>query len=161
MKTAFAPIVNEYATILILGTMPGERSLALQQYYGHAANHFWKIMFVLLGQPFSKDYLVRKQLLLDNHIALWDVLQFCEGKGSSDNNIRNEIPNNFAGFYAAYPQINKVFFASQAAEKYYLKYVGNLAGLVKEYHTLPSPSSANTWKTFAQKLDEWQIVLNN
>src|SRR5688500_9404170 len=99
MKTAFTPIGNQDSEILILGTMPGERSLKLQQYYGHAGNQFWKIMFALFEEPFTTNYELRTILLLKNKIALWDVLSYCEGKGSSDTNIEKEIPNDFPSFY--------------------------------------------------------------
>ena len=156
LKLAFPPIVNKNSRILILGTMPGEKSLKLQQYYGHAGNHFWKIIFTLFDQPFSKDYEIRKQLLLDNGIALWDVLKTCECKGSSDSNILNEEANDFQSFYNLYPEIKAVFFGSQKAEAFYNRYV--LKSPNKLYYTLPSPSSANTWKTFEQKLDDWKLI---
>lgn len=84
LKTAFKPIVNENSKILILGTMPGERSIKLQQYYGHGRNQFWKIIFELFNEPFTKDYNKRTELLLRKKIALWDVISHCESKGSSD-----------------------------------------------------------------------------
>lgn len=158
MKIAFPPIVNNCSEILILGTMPGERSLLLNQYYGHAGNHFWKIVFNLFNSPFSKDYSIRKRLLLDNNVALWDVLQSCESKGSADSSIKNEKPNDFNTFYKSFPKIKRVYFASKAAEQYYDKYVRRSPE--RQYYTLPSPSSANTWKTFDEKLQEWAIILN-
>ncbi|WP_345209961.1 DNA-deoxyinosine glycosylase [Mucilaginibacter gynuensis] len=157
MKTAFLPIVNRESTILILGTMPGERSLRLQQYYGHAGNHFWKIMFALLQVLFTTDYSVKTRLLLDHHIALWDVLQNCECIGSADSNIKNEVPNDFEAFHKQYPNIKRVFFASTAAEQFYNKHALKQTGIT--YHRLPSPSGANTWKTFDEKLDEWKVIL--
>src|SRR3989338_2443413 len=69
MKTAFAPIVDSESKILILGTMPGIRSLELQQYYGHSGNHFWKILFRLFDEPFTNEYDKRIDLLHRIHIA--------------------------------------------------------------------------------------------
>lgn len=69
--------------VLILGTMPGVRSLQLQQYYGHSGNHFWRLLFALFNQPFSTDYQARVNLLLQHKIALWDVLSHCEREGGS------------------------------------------------------------------------------
>lgn len=157
MKIAFPPIVNEHSKTLILGTMPGERSIALQEYYGHAGNHFWKIIFAIYNEPFTKDYGVKKKILLDNQIALWDVIQYCEGKGSSDSNIKEEKPNNFAAFLSTYKNIKRICFASKAAQAYYFKYVKQELDFMT-YEVLPSPSSANTWKTFDQKVEEWQII---
>ena len=91
MKQAFPPIVDQHCRVLILGTMPGIRSLELQQYYGHPGNHFWRILFRLFDEPFTTDYAQRIDLLHRHHIALWDVLSHCEGEGSADTAIRNEI----------------------------------------------------------------------
>jgi len=159
MKTAFEPIADASSRILILGTMPGERSLQLQQYYGHAGNHFWKIMFSILERPFSTDYSERIKLLADHRIALWDVLQNCEGIGSSDNAIKNEIPNDFNSFYNQLKNIKTVFFASKKAEDFYNRYV--IKSPDRSYHILPSPSRANTWKTYDEKAKEWRIILEH
>lgn len=157
MISSFPPIVDKNSKILILGTMPGERSLKLQQYYGHKANQFWKLIFAILGQPFCDDYNEKKKLLLDNGIALWDILQHCERFGSADSAIKNECPNNFSAFYEEFPNIKHVFFTSGKVRELYLKHVIGHENLV--YHQLPSPSSANTWKTFDEKLAEWKELL--
>jgi len=156
-KIAFPPISNSNSRILILGTMPGDRSLQLQQYYGHGGNHFWKIMFTLFNLPFTKDYEVRKQLLLNNGIALWDVLQTCECEGSSDNNIINEKANDFQSFYNKHAGVRTVYFGSRKAENFYDRYIGKSPN--KIYRVLPSPSSANTWKSFDEKLSDWKVIL--
>ncbi|MBK7882420.1 MAG: DNA-deoxyinosine glycosylase [Chitinophagaceae bacterium] len=157
MKKAFAPLVNNKSKIIILGTMPGEKSLKLQQYYGHSSNHFWKIIFALFEKKWSADYDQRKQLILENNLALWDVLAYCERSGSADNNINNETANDFEKFYKQYPQIKNVFFASRQAEKYYDTLVIRKPGRI--YYTLPSPSSANAWKTLDEKIKDWKIII--
>lgn len=157
VKTAFPPIVNEHCKILLLGTMPGDRSLSLQQYYGHAGNHFWKLIYTLFNRPIEPDYAARKQFLLYHEIALWDVLESCTCEGSLDSNIKNEVVNDFPAFYKQYPAIEHIFFDSKKAEQFYLKYVKKNDD--KIYHLLPSPSRANASKTFEQKLEEWQEIL--
>ena len=157
MKQAFPPIADQKSKVLLLGTMPGEQSLKLQQYYGHKGNQFWKIMFNLFKQPLRDSYESKRQLLLTNSIALWDVLQNCEREGSSDTNIKNEVANDFAGFYEKHPSVKHVFFTSGKAETFYDTYVGRNKSVT--YHNLPSPSSANTWKTFDEKLNEWTTIL--
>lgn len=157
MKEAFPAIVDDRSKILVLGTMPGERSLALQQYYGHSGNHFWKIMFSLFGGEFTKDYTERIALLRENRIALWDVLQYCEGQGSADTDIKNEIPNDFEVFHKAHPHIKHVIFASKKAEHFYKKYATPVEHI--QYYTLPSPSGANASKSLAQKIEEWKLLL--
>ena len=158
-KQAFHPIADLNSKILILGTMPGESSIKKQQYYGHGANHFWKIIFSLFEQPLSQSYEERKQLLAINSIALWDVLESCEGKGSSDSNIKNEKPNDFVTFYSEHPLIKTVFLTSGKAEKFYDKYIGKRKDL--EYILLPSPSPQNKWKTFEEKVQEWEVILKH
>jgi len=153
---SFAPIRSDNATILILGTMPGTKSLELKQYYGHSQNNFWKFMFNILKEDFSTDYEVRKALLQKNNIALWDVLQYCDRVGSLDSAIKNEIANDFESFLQKHPNITTLFFNGQKAAAFFEKYVT----LKKHYQliTLPSTSPANASKTYQSKLEEWKII---
>ena len=155
-KTAFAPIVNTDSKILILGTIPGTESLRRQQYYGHKFNQFWKIIFSLFDEEFSDEYDKRIALLLRHNIALWDVLQSCEGQGSADTDIKNEQANDFDSFFKQYPGIRTVFFASRKAEQFYKKYVGLNNRLT--FYTLPSPSTANARMTLQQKIEKWELI---
>lgn len=157
MKKAFSPFVNSNSKILILGTMPGEKSLELQEYYGNKGNSFWKLLFKLFDQPLPETFTEKKQLLIENDIALWDVLEFCERTGSLDSNIKNEVPNDFKSFYKEYPNLKHVFFSSKNASKYYDKYIGRRNDI--SYTVLPSPSGANASKSFLQKLEEWKAIV--
>lgn len=156
IKYSFEPISNNDATILILGTMPGEQSILLNQYYGHSRNNFWKLLFTIFETPFSDDYENRKSLILNNKIALWDVLQVCERKGSLDSAIKNEVANDFEDFLKNHPKINHIFFNGQKAASFFKKYVA----LEYKYQTstLPSTSPANAEKTFEEKLLEWKKI---
>lgn len=153
---SFDPITSKNANILILGTMPGTKSLELNQYYGHKQNNFWKFMFEILNEEFSNDYEKRKELLQKNKIALWDVLQFCDRVGSLDSAIKNEIANDFETFLESHSNIKTILFNGQKAAAFFKKYVY----LKKEYHliTLPSSSPANASQSFHSKLDEWRII---
>ena len=157
IKYSFEPISNKEATILILGTMPGEQSILLNQYYGHSRNNFWKFIYTIFETPFSDDYENKKALLLENNIALWDVLQVCERKGSLDSAIKNEVANDFEHFLKNHSKINHIFFNVQKAASFFKKYVI----LEKQYQTttLPSTSPANAGKTFEEKLLEWKKIL--
>lgn len=156
---SFAPIASKDATILILGTMPGTKSLELNQYYGHNQNNFWKFMFIILHEEFSTDYQTRKALLQKNKIALWEVLQFCERIGSLDSAIKNEIANDFETFLEQHPNIKTILFNGQKAAAFFKKYVQ----LKKEYRLLilPSTSPANAGKPFQLKLEEWSTALSH
>ena len=153
---SFMPIASQSATILILGTMPGTKSLEINQYYGHNQNNFWKFMFTILKEDFSNDYEVRKSLLHKNNIALWDVLQFCERVGSLDSAIKKEIPNDFETFLKDHPNIKTILFNGQKAASFFKKHVH----LKKSYQliTLPSTSPANASKSLDFKLNEWKII---
>lgn len=159
----FAPIVAGKPRILILGTMPGEVSLQQRQYYGHARNAFWPIMIDLFGSKTFYDYEQLQNLLTANGIALWDVLQKCERKGSLDANIhRDSIQvNDFFGFFMCYRHIRWVFFNGSMAEDLYKKHIlKKLPSHVQilEYHKLPSTSPANASYSFAEKLEAWQLL---
>lgn len=155
-KIAFHPIVNKNCKILILGTMPSEESLRKQERYGHKSNQFWKIIFTLFEKPLPDTYEEKNALLIEKNIAIWDVLESCEGKGSLDSCIKNEKPNNFKKFFKEYPQIEYVFFTSKKAEEFYKKYVG--FDEKRKYITLPSPSPANARMTLSEKIEKWKIL---
>lgn len=153
---SFKPIANKNAKILILGTMPGKKSLEMQEYYAYKYNVFWKIMFKLLNTEFSENYKTKQKLLKDNKIALWDSLQYCIREGSADANIKGEVPNDFETFYTEHSEIRAVFFNGTAAAKFYKKYVGFNENL--KFYVLPSTSPANASMRFEEKLKKWEII---
>ena len=137
--------------------MPSVQSLAANQYYGNPRNAFWKIIFTLFNTPFSTDYEQRKNVLLENRIALWDVLEACVRPGSLDSAIEQEVPNDFNSFLKAHPKIKHIYFNGQKAAAYFKLYIK----LENDYQltTLPSTSPANAGKSFEVKLKEWSIIL--
>lgn len=157
MISSFAPIINKNAETLILGTMPGAMSLLKQEYYGHPQNAFWKIMFSIFDKlPVSNIFQEKANLLLKNKIALWDVLQHCERKGSLDIHIKNQIENDFDSLFVEYPRINRILFNGKESHKYFIRKFGQIEGI--SYHVMPSTSPANTIG-FQKKLDLWSEVL--
>lgn len=153
---SFSPISSKDSNILVLGTMPGTKSLELNQYYGHNQNNFWKFLFTIFKEEFSNNYETKKALLLKNKIALWDVLQYCDRVGSLDSAIKNEIANDFETFLKQHPKINTILFNGQKAAAFFKKYVH----LKKDYNLiiLPSTSPANAGISFQSKLDQWKII---
>ena len=107
--SSFPPIVDKSSKILILGSVPGVKSLQMQQYYAHPQNNFWKLMFHLLDTEFSSDYHTRLQLLKKHRIALWDVIESCERKGSKDTDIKSEIDNDIQELINSHPNIKIIF----------------------------------------------------
>jgi hypoxanthine-DNA glycosylase len=153
-RTSFPPIVDDNSKILILGSMPGERSLQLNQYYGNPTNQFWRIISFITGDNFNTTYEAKKLLLLKNHIAIWDVLMHCEREGSLDVNISDEVPNDFNAFFLKYPKIKSVFLNGNKAAQIFSRYSLLMAG--KIFTNLPSTSSANTSMTFDKKAQLWK-----
>lgn len=152
MIYSFPPISDPMAEVLILGTMPGEKSLKLNQYYGHGGNQFWKLAFAIHDTRFSSDYSSKKEILIKNRIALWDVLKVCERTGIADSAINNEESNDFASFFKVHPQIKLIAINGSNAETYFNTYSHIKTNINKI--TLPSTSPANTWKTFDEKLEQ-------
>lgn len=153
---SFPSLSNPDATVLLLGTMPGVQSLAMNQYYAHPRNHFWKVLHTLFEEEPTADYSLKKEMLLRNKVAVWDVLQACERQGSLDSAIIKEVPNDFTGFLESHPNIKLIAFNGQKAAAFFKKHVQ----LTKDYAfiTLPSTSPANAGKSFEQKLKEWEII---
>ena len=157
MIESFPPIIAETPTILILGTMPGVESLKAQQYYGHPRNHFWKIIAHLYNyDEIPLDYQAKSNLIINNHLALWDVLQFCEREGSLDVAIRNPIANPILDLLESKSTISKIIFNGKESHKLFLKYFGVLENI--QYRVVPSTSPANTVK-FEQKLESWRKAI--
>ena len=161
----FPPVSRADARVLILGSMPGRESLAQQRYYAHPRNGFWPIMrelFTLTGTDYRQNVLQ----LIQNHVAVWDVLKACFRTGSLDSEIdaRTIVTNDFQDFFAGHPQIRRVFFNGARAESIYLKHVlpgldGTPAALTLK--RLPSTSPAHASMSLEQKLEEWRALLEH
>jgi hypoxanthine-DNA glycosylase len=160
-KFSFPPIVTPDARLLILGTLPGEESLRLQQYYGHPRNHFWPLIAAIFGEAVPPDYAGRVDLLERHGCALWDVLESAERIGSSDAAIRNATVNPFAAFLADYPNIRTIAFNGQKARDLFRRHVLK-PGLVPEqgFTTIDLPSSSPLYtKSLEEKLGIWRAKL--
>lgn len=159
--TSFQEIVNKESTILILGTMPGIASLEAKQYYGHPNNLFWDIIFRVCNPYWkiedlvSENYEDKKNLLIENQIALWDVLRFCNRKGNLDKDIRNKVHNDFKTFFQENNKIKTVFFNGKKAAEYFNDYKTDSEIFEnRTFITLPSTSPSNTMNSFSI-LREW------
>ncbi|MBN2005731.1 MAG: DNA-deoxyinosine glycosylase [Anaerolineae bacterium] len=161
--TSFPPIAFPDARVLILGSMPGQRSLALGQYYGHPQNDFWYVMGEVCGAGLDLPYADRTAKLAAAGIALWDVLQHCEREGSLDSDIvrATKVPNDLAALLPTCPLIRAIFFNGQEAESSFLKLVkpnlapALLSGILLK--RLPSTSPANRMAR-AEKLKAWRAL---
>jgi hypoxanthine-DNA glycosylase len=160
-KYSFPPIVTPDARLLILGTLPGEESLRLQQYYGHPRNHFWPLIAAIFGEDVPVAYAERVDLLKRHGCALWDVLESAERIGSSDAAIRNAMVNPFAAFFADYPTIKTIAFNGQKARDLFRRYVvrpGHVSE--RDFTTIDLPSSSPLYtKPLDEKLSVWRAKL--
>ncbi len=156
--SSFPPIIDKESKILILGSIPGVKSLEMQQYYAHPQNKFWKIIFELFTEKFTTDYDERIKILEKYHVALWDVIDNCERKGSLDSEIRNEEANKIGELLHSYPNIKAIFCNGQKYHKNLLKI------LPKNFHlpiiVLPSTSPAYASLKYEEKLLSWQGIKN-
>ncbi|MFM0250704.1 MULTISPECIES: DNA-deoxyinosine glycosylase [Paraburkholderia] len=157
MLRGFPPVVAAHTHTLILGSFPGEASLAVTQYYAHPRNQFWRLLGTVLDEPLLPElaYEERLRCVLAHGIGVWDVLAACEREGSLDAAIRNASPNDFVSLRAHAPLLKKVCFNGKTA--------GRFAPVIGEagYATLvlPSSSPANAMLSFDQKLRLWRDIL--
>lgn len=159
----FPPIAAQNAKLLILGSMPSEASLRKGQYYGHQRNTFWLIMGELFGAAPQLDYQLRQEILMQNGIAVWDVMKTCMRDGSMDADIQASSieTNDFVQFFRSHPGIHWVYFNGGAAEKIYrtrvLPMIKKHFGYLN-YHRLPSTSPAFAAMGPAQKIEAWKAI---
>jgi TDG/mug DNA glycosylase family protein len=156
---SFAPIAAPDARILILGSMPGVASLEAGQYYAHRHNAFWPIMGALFGAGPDKSYAERTRILRANGIAVWDVLRSCVRPGSLDSDIRDEVPNDFAGFFAAHRSIARIGLNGGKAAASFRKYTARHCSAGVEIVVLPSTSPAHASRSLAEKCALWRAAL--
>ena len=152
------PIIGGRPTVLFLGNAPSVLSLARQQYYGNPRNAFWTITGELFGFDPAAPYGERTAALIEQGVAVWDVLQFCRRAGSLDSAVERDSmePNDFESFFHEHPSIERVFFTGGAAEANYRRLVRTTAEVTCA--RLPSTSPAHTVPV-AAKLAAWRDIL--
>ena len=159
-SAGFPPIARPDARILILGSLPGERSIREQQYYAHPQNAFWRIMAALY--EIHGEYEARAAQLCDRRIALWDVLHSSVRPGSMDADIRADtaLANDFADFFARHRDIELIAFNGRKAEQLFERFVDPLEGVAEVRRaSLPSTSPAYASMSFSGKLAAWRAAL--
>lgn len=160
---SFPPVSDRSAAVLVLGSMPGRRSLDQGQYYAHPRNLFWPFIEAIFGVPKTAAYGKRCDALKTQGIALWDTLKACSRSGSLDADIERStmVANDFAGFLSDHPNIELIVFNGATAEKVFMKLV---APTVQKHLCttrlvrLPSTSPANASIPFGTKLAAWQVI---
>lgn len=165
-SSGFPPIADADARVLILGTLPGQISLKVQQYYAQPRNAFWKIMGQLFGAYRELPYSERTGRLTEHGIALWDVCAAAYRPGSLDSAIHasSVIPNGFETFLVDHPRIDLICFnGSKAADLFRKAVLPDLSSRSQSIRreVLPSTSPAHAAMPLEEKLARWSIVRVN
>ncbi|MBI4858305.1 MAG: DNA-deoxyinosine glycosylase [Acetobacterium woodii] len=140
MIHTFEPVYDQKSKILILGTFPSVKSRENGFYYQHPQNRFWKVISALAGEPSPGTIEEQKTLLLENHIAVWDVIYSCDINGSSDSSIKNVVPNDIRALLGK-TAIKTIYANGGKAFELYNRYCYEMTG--KAIIKLPSTSPAN------------------
>lgn len=155
-KRSFAPVTDANTRTLILGSLPGEASLAQSQYYAHPQNKFWELLSAVVGEDLrALDYEARLTALLKQGVGLWDVVAEAQRKGSLDSAIREHSHNDLVAFIDTLPELHTVAFNGATAAKIGMKALGARA---QQYRILllPSSSAAHASLSLSQKLLTWR-----
>ena len=151
----FGPLYDEKSEILILGSFPSVKSREENFFYGHPQNRFWRVLSAVLGCQTPKTVDEKRELLLENKIALWDVIASCEITGSSDSSIKDVSANNISIILDS-ANIKAIYVNGKTAEKYYNKYIKIKTG--REAVCLPSTSPANAAWNLERLIKAWGII---
>lgn len=151
----FAPVYDKNSKLLILGSFPSVKSREISFYYGHPRNRFWTLLSALLKQPIPVSIEEKKNFLLSYHIALWDVIQSCEIKGSSDSSIKNVVPNNILSLIEQ-SSVTHIYANGSKAYSLYEKYCK--PDIFLPITRLPSTSPANAAFPLERLIKEWSIL---
>ena len=151
-KAGFPPVVDASTRVLILGSLPGEASLAVQQYYGNPRNAFWRLMEGVLDTPLAPlTYEDRLAALLAHGVGLWDVIAEAERPGSLDAAIKDPAANDLVKLIEALPALRAMAFNGGTAAKLGGRLIGDHIPTI----ALPSSSPAHAARSFEQKAEAW------
>lgn len=158
-SAGFPPIASTAARVLVLGSLPGRKSLLEKEYYAHPRNAFWPIMERIYGVAGS--YEERCTGLLRHELAVWDVLQASVRRGSMDADILLEtaIANDFDTFFEQHPRIHGIAFNGKKAESLFADMVTSERASRLRRLSLPSTSPAYAAMSVEAKLGRWRSGL--
>ena len=151
-KAGFPAVVDARTRVLILGSLPGDASLALAQYYGHPRNAFWRLLEGVLATPLvALAYEDRLAALLSRGVGLWDVIAEAQRPGSLDAAIQDARANDLVALVDTLPGLRCVAFNGGAAARLGGKLLGDRLPTL----ALPSSSPAHAARSFAEKAQAW------
>jgi len=151
----FEPVYDEKSRIMVLGSFPSVKSRDEGFYYGNVQNRFWRVIATVTGRPIPKTIAQKKELLLSQGIAIWDVIESCDIIGSADSTIKNVIPADIAGILKT-AKIEKIFVNGQTAGRLYDRFLLPITKI--EANVLPSTSPANARMNIDDLVDAWSCI---
>lgn len=151
----FEPIFDKNSEILVLGSFPSVKSRENNFYYAHPQNRFWRVVASVYSCPVPKTVEEKKNMLLSNKIAVWDVIRSCEITGSADSTIKSVTPNDLSEILSV-ADIKKIYANGKTAQSLYNKYIKKNTGF--DIISLPSTSPANAAYSLEKLIKEWKII---
>ncbi|MBF9152491.1 DNA-deoxyinosine glycosylase [Novosphingobium jiangmenense] len=153
-KSSFAPVVDQHTRVVVLGSLPGEASLAAARYYANPRNQFWRLVGGVINVDLvAQDYAQRLETLLAHRIGLWDSIGTATRAGSLDTAIRDVAPNALATLVTTLPHLRCVAFNGAKSASIGTPQLARAGPF--ELLRLPSSSPAHASLTFEAKLAEW------
>jgi hypoxanthine-DNA glycosylase len=156
------PVIGSNAKVLILGSLPSRQSLLEQEYYANPRNAFWRIMGEIVLLRNTDSYEDRCSMLINNGIALWDVLESSVRPGSLDSaiDVGSAKENDFSSLLARHKGIMLICFNGMKARNLFDRLVLRSRSLPSEYElvNLPSSSPAHAAMSFEKKLEHWFVI---
>ena len=154
VKAGLPPIARKDARLFLLGSLPGDASLAARRYYAHPTNQFWRLLGHAIGEELhGLDYEVRLERLACRRIGLWDVIATATRRGSLDQAIREAEHNRIDHLLRDFNDLRAIAFNGSAASAIGRRLIGEPPpGLT--LLDLPSSSAANT-SSLAEKAAAW------
>ena len=150
------PLFCENSKVLILGSFPSVKSREQQFFYGHPQNRFWKVISAITDSDLPTTIEEKRKLILDNRIALWDVIAKCDIVDSSDSSIKNVVANDLTTILNT-ANIQAIFTNGKTAYKHYNKYIFPKIGI--DAICLPSTSPANAAFSLNKLIEIWSCEL--
>lgn len=148
------PVYDKNSKILILGSFPSVKSREAQFFYGHPQNRFWKVISSITDTKLPGTIEDKRKMLINNNIAVWDVIASCDIEGSSDSSIKNVVVNDLSEILKE-TNIKTIFLNGGTAYNLFKKYNKDLnMNIIK----LPSTSPANARYSMEMLINDWNII---
>lgn len=173
IEHGFEPVFDQHSRVLVLGSFPSVLSRANAFYYGNPQNRFWRVTAACLGvpvppnegdplangEPATLDVSIaaKRSMLLNGGVALWDVIESCDIKGSSDASIKNVVPARVE-LITSNASIEQVICNGGTAGHLYKRYLQERTCLPAV--VLPSTSPANAAWRLERLVERWREAVD-